>query len=551
MIEDMRFFLIIYGLVYLSFFISPLSVEAANSLFDSETSLYFRDDIVAHFDPDKSDRDCDIAIAFNGWMYLAYTSSHSGPTGTDIGFLISKDSGNTWQAFPPIILGNHNDASVYDILVTGTNTSSLRVYVSYYFNDAAFSYSFGHVAVYDGISGQQLPYGIDIGDGTYSIGEIHLASDFRHPSSVSKGYSVAIVYSSSFGDFTNTDSLICLIASDSSNNNYTYNLIDTSTSELIKGASIDYGFSYTNNIGGYYIAYQKGQNLGYSKSVTSIASGFTDPIFLNRLINIKGASFESPKIVCQNSIGNNDSSGLSVMIMAKAFDSTITNTYRIPWVIYNTNAASTDYWFSAGVSNSANTSSVETFDVSYSEAENSFWITGYNSDSGNLFTALEDFNFSHPGNWIIADNQYNDTLIDPLISPNPRITATDNFIYVVWISHIFGSTGQPRSQTLFDKMELPFITNIRDVNIGYCFNIYPNPANDNLIIFELPQINIAKEKTIKLFDCSGRVVFSEIYNSQMRPTLINTSEFKSGIYFLQILIQNEIPLGEKILIQHH
>ena len=287
----MRVFIFIYGLVFGSFITSPVTVLGAERFNDRNVSLNFSTDVVAHFDPDKSDRDCDIAVAFNGWMYMAYTSSHSGPTGTDIGFLISKDSGITWNAFPPIILGNHNDASVYDILVTGTDTSSLRVYLSYYFNDAAFSYSFGHVVVYDGISGMQLPYGIDIGDGTYSIGEIHLASDYRHPSSVSKGYSVAIVYTSSFGDFTNTDSLICLIAGDSSNNNYTYNLIDTSTSELIKGASIDYGFSYTNNIGGYYIAYQKGQNLGYSKSVTSIASGFTDPILLNSLINIKVASF--------------------------------------------------------------------------------------------------------------------------------------------------------------------------------------------------------------------------------------------------------------------
>ncbi len=546
----MRVLILFYGFFYLLFITSPLSVKGNNPFNNINSSLNFNDDVVAHFDPDKSDRDCDIAVAFNGWMYMAYSSSHSGPTGTDIGFLISKDNGLTWLAFPPIILGNHNDASIYDILVTGSDTSSLRVYLSYYFNNASFSYSFGHVIVYDGISGQQLPYGIDIGDGTYSIGEIHLASDFRHPSSVSKGYSVAIVYSSSVGDFTNTDSLICLISTDSSNNNYSYNLIDTSTSALIKSASIDYGFSAANNSGGYYIAYQKGLNIGYSKNSFSIASGFTNPIYLNQIINIKGANFESPKIACQNSFGSNDSSGLSVMIMAKAFDSTITNTYRIPWIVYNMNAASSDYWFSSGVSNSVYVSSVETYDISYSESENRFWITGFNNDSGNLFTALEDFNFSHQGNWFIADTQYNDTLIDPLIPPNPRITTSGNFVYVAWVSHIFGSTGQPRSQTLFDKMELPFSTNIQDASENVSFTIYPNPANDDLILFQLPQIHSSKIKTIKIYDGSGRVVFSENFNFQLQLLHINTREFKSGMYFFQILTLNDDSFVEKIIIQH-
>ncbi len=516
----------------------------------SKGPLNFGKDIVAHFDPEFADRDCDIAVAFNGWIYIAYSTSHSSPSGTDIGIALSKDSGLTWQAFPPKILGSHNDASVYDMIVTGSDTSSLRVYISYSFYDVSFPYAFGHVAAYDGVSGLELPYGLIIGDGTYSVGKIRLASDFKHPAFGSIGYSVAVVYTTSIGDFTVTDSLVCLIASDTSRNYYSYNLADTSSIVSLRDASIDYGFSLAWNNGQYFIAYQRGLYLGYCKNSTSINSGFNTPILLNEFIGLRSASFDSPQIICQSSLSNNDSSGLSVLIMTKALDSSGMNTYRIPWIIYNQQASLSDFWFSAGIANSHNGFTLETFDACYSEAEDRFFFTGYNSDLGSLFMGMEDFNFSHPDNWLIVENHYNDSLIDPSWPPNPRIATNNGNAYTTWESRILGSIGQPRAQTLFDRQTLPILTNLQTRNENSEFNIFPNPASNELFILETSVFNSAQEISVRIFDSLGRIVFSGSYCSQMQTITINTQEFKNGIYFLQIDDKNRIQMNGKVLILH-
>lgn len=513
--------------------------------------LNFGTDVVAHYDPDFADLNCDIALAFNGWIYIAYSTSHSGPSGIDIGFAVSKDSGLTWQAFPPIILGSHNEASVYDLLVTGTDNSSLRVYLSYYYYNFSFPFAFGHVAVYDGISGSILPNGIDIGNGYYKIGDIRLASDIQNPAVGSTGYSVAIVYTTGPGDLTVTDSLVCLIASDKSSTNYTYNLLDSSSTVSIMGASVDYGYSSSWNNGQYFVAYKKGMSLAYCRNSFSITSGFTVPILLNNLIGYSDSSFDSPKIVCQNSKESNDSSGLSVMIMTKALDSLGSNTYRTPWIVYNKRAAASDFWFSAGVMNSVNNFSLETFDISYSEDENRFFLTGYNSDSGSLFLRQEDFNFSHPENWFVLNNQFNDSLIDPSWQPNPRVTISGNFAFTVWESRTLGSIGQPRAQTLFDRQTLPIVTEVQTINNNHDFKVYPNPANNEIYIFSNSSNISAKEKSVKIVDSIGRIIFSKKYNSPIELIRINTQEFMNGIYFLQITGQNEKLTDSKFIIHHY
>jgi hypothetical protein len=142
--------------IILALFLALLS----SSLLASNTSIAnFGTDIIAHYDQDLHDQNSTTAVAYNGWIYMAYSTSHSGPPGTDIYFVISKDSGLTWQPFPASITGTHNGAAVYDLIVAGTDTNNLRLYLAYYNFSVAFPYSFGGVAVFDGLSGNSLPYG--------------------------------------------------------------------------------------------------------------------------------------------------------------------------------------------------------------------------------------------------------------------------------------------------------------------------------------------------------------------------------------------------------
>ena len=109
--------------------------------------------MVAHFDPEFFDQNADIAVAYNGWLYIAFSTAHTGPPGTDLGIVISKDSGLTWHTFPSFVLGTHNILKVNDINVIGNDSSSLRIYITYSNLSDGYPYSLGGIAVFDGLTG--------------------------------------------------------------------------------------------------------------------------------------------------------------------------------------------------------------------------------------------------------------------------------------------------------------------------------------------------------------------------------------------------------------
>lgn len=527
-------------------FLTMMTRSQASEIPQTNSTLNFGTDVVAHYDPELGDLNSDVAVAFNGWIYVAFSTDHMSPPGTDINMVISKDSGLTWQSFPAAIGGSHNGAAVYDLIVAGKDTNSLRVYLSYYEFSVAFPYPYGGVKVFDGLTGADLPYSRTFGDGTYGIGQIHLASDWENPAFGSNGYSVAIVYSTQSGDSTSTDSLICLVASDTAINNYNYYLLDSSSSENIYNASIGYGHSLAWSNGRYFISYMKALEINFCRNTTSINSGFTIPISINPIAGIPVGGAGYLKIVCQNSYTDNDSSGLSVMIMAKALDSTGTSTYKIPWVIYNMQAALTDYWFSESVFPTVNDMSLGTFDASYSSVQDRFYLTGYNTDSAKLFTSIEDFNFSSGGSWFSVSDQYNDSVIDPATEPNPAITCSGDFAYTTWTMNTLGNFGRPIAQIMFDRQELPLITTTNEIKTFSEYSIYPNPANDKITI---QNISGNKSVRISLFDINGRKVFDSNKTDSRIATIV-TTDFVDGVYFVTISDEHNRLTHQKIIIVH-
>lgn len=76
-------------------------------------------------------------------------------------------------------------------------------------------------------------------------------------------------------------------------------------------------------------------------------------------------------------------------------------------------------------------------------------------------------------------------------------------------------------------------------------NVYPNPASDHLIIehsFSNSTVGI------KIFDNSGRFQKSVVFDSGTEVSDISISDLKSGIYFLQILVNEQFVETKKITI---
>jgi hypothetical protein len=80
------------------------------------------------------------------------------------------------------------------------------------------------------------------------------------------------------------------------------------------------------------------------------------------------------------------------------------------------------------------------------------------------------------------------------------------------------------------------------------FAVYPNPANDNVIVtYDMPGIGAAE---LKVFDMLGKVVFNLqlLYNTS--SVQINTSEWVPGMYIVQLIAPNQDTRTTKLLLMH-
>lgn len=69
---------------------------------------------------------------------------------------------------------------------------------------------------------------------------------------------------------------------------------------------------------------------------------------------------------------------------------------------------------------------------------------------------------------------------------------------------------------------------VQEQHTGRKLNIYPNPANDNVIITSSLQL-----EEISITDLSGRLIFKQKVQNGLFQTTLNVSELPSGIYFLK------------------
>jgi hypothetical protein len=84
--------------------------------------------------------------------------------------------------------------------------------------------------------------------------------------------------------------------------------------------------------------------------------------------------------------------------------------------------------------------------------------------------------------------------------------------------------------------------------IGY-LEVFPNPANTYLT-FRISDGLASQDLTIALSDVSGRVVFQDKLNTVPGDYLLDTRNFKDGIYLYQLNSPNGIIEGGKVVIRH-
>lgn len=131
-----------------------------------------------------------------------------------------------------------------------------------------------------------------------------------------------------------------------------------------------------------------------------------------------------------------------------------------------------------------------------------------------------------------AGSQY--TNVGPMIflTGNKILLAGSTQQYLTWLSR-YNYSG--------------FIAGINETDLSIDFSLYPNPANNNVIINYQTIGN--KEVHLKIFDLSGNTVLENTISSGPTTYQLGTDNWNTGFYFVEMRSGNRASC-KKLLIQH-
>lgn len=92
-------------------------------------------------------------------------------------------------------------------------------------------------------------------------------------------------------------------------------------------------------------------------------------------------------------------------------------------------------------------------------------------------------------------------------------------------------------------IQVNFTAAVKEIKQTPGFSMYPNPANDNLLI----QLSNATEASVKIVDVLGNVVYHDAIGTSRN---ISTDEFKSGVYFVMIEVEGIRLSSRKLVVKH-
>lgn len=177
--------------------------------------------------------------------------------------------------------------------------------------------------------------------------------------------------------------------------------------------------------------------------------------------------------------------------------------------------------------------------IDYSTDNGLSWQTGKDTVSANDFKNKNDtvyaatllgFFYSLDGgmNWFENNNGL------PVSKQCYAVGVTENDL---WLAHHSGGLY---------KLPLSQITSVSEQQNNFGFTVFPNPANESLVISHL---SVNENYEIKIMDVMGKQILK--VESSAEKTEVNVTNFESGIYFIEIISdENKIRWVEKVVINH-
>jgi len=502
--------------------------------YQASTSVQFATDEIIHYKNSEDQRNIRLAIAFNGWMYAAYT--HNDPVSEIGGIYVScsKDNGVSWHRF----VAYQFSASMYpmtDLIVAGNDTLNLKVFLAGVLHNINTGANSVYMDDFDGRTGSLAGTVFQRQLGTsLHVTDIALATDYLYPGTSSSPYSVGFLYTVQGGP---ADSLMFTRSTDGGQS-FSGSSVVSFTHHSLHKIALSYGRSPAVSSGSYFAAWEDFASpaasvghiyVSHSNSVSS--NSWQNPVCMDSVPSQTNYTnmCRNPAIAIQQGTMDNVNLDLSAVLLFEGASGG--NLYNMDIVsAVNRQAYSASSWNLFAI---AATGANETEPACcYNSYTNNFLLTYFDSTNGSLPYESQGINISSPLTWTELSLQYNDENTS-LASPHPRIEVSPLLQQAafVWVSE---NPVNGNGVALFDAEFSGLLTEIpSEINLENEIGLpYPVPANETI------RISVTASKTLSIteevYDILGNLVKSPTGVTLAPGTqsiLIAVDDLPGGVYF--------------------
>lgn len=541
-------------LLLCTLFASSLFVSAQQQESSHTTSMgspavspaYFNDVIITNSST-IDQRHVRISVAFNGWLYAAYSSYDSTSNSGGITIRKSRDNGQTWSTVDSYSVPDVR-YTAHDIVVAGTDTNSLVLYLAGVNHAVTAGTYVMFVDRYNATTGVFAGSNYNMQNGTRPIYDVSLASDYLFPASVASPYSVGLLYSSYSSSY---DSIVFLGSTDGGGTWSVRKPVAT-TGSYHRGVSLAYGRSNSASNGRYFGAWEQigssGARTGHiftSHSLSTADGNWMPKVNLDSVSSTMINLCSHPQIAMQYNNTDNDSGAVTAVVLVDRDYYGDGSEYDLLG-FYNKAAHTTNYWNRLDVNNGS-TNDMQP-DICFDPINNNFLATYYDSTNGKLAYYSNGMNLLTPSVWTSVSNQYNDISTN-LKAPFPRIEA--NPISNGKAANAWNAEGVlGRGVSMFDA---EYIVSGISQTAGhglYMSDPYPVPATDHVTIGY--SLDHAAAVSISVYNTLGELVVNQSEGTQtdgLHNSTLDVQTLSNGVYFCRISA-GKTMITKRIVVQH-
>lgn len=504
--------------------------------------LYYND-ITIESAPTVDQRNVRLSVAFNGWLYAAYSTYDSVSNSGGITTRMSRDNGQNWTT-----IDNYSVPGVryvaHDIVVCGTDTNNLVLFLAGVNANTSAGTFVLFIDKYNATTGAFTGSNFNQSNSIRPIYDVALASDYTNPAVNTSPYSVGLLYST----FSPSFDSVCFVGSLDAGATWGVRQVVAVTGSYHRQVSLAYGRSASGSNGRYFAAWEqisssvsRTGHIFTSRNTSTVDGAWIQKVNLDSLSSGMINLCRDPEIAVQYNNTDNDSASCTAVVLCSRDYTGNGSDYDLLG-FYNKRSHYTNFWYRLDIDNSG--TNVMQADVSYDPANNNFLATHFDSTNGRLPYYVTGMNLPTPSAWTSISAGYNDMTTN-LKAPYPRVEINPA---VTQVAHAWTAEGvNGRGVSMFDAEYVIAGVNSTQPRGGNIMNAYPNPANATLNLVYTADGDVV----ISVYNELGEVIELRDAGTQTgtQQLTFETAAWANGVYFVQLQtgIQKET---KRVVIAH-